>query len=87
VAETINVVLPRKGFGDQLAASLAEQGLDADVVEDDDRCELRVRYADDEAARLAGDVARAIETWLGENEMPLVLERSDGGCVVRPPAD
>ena len=57
------------------------------MIEDDDQCRLEVRYATDEQERLLGDVAHAIEGWLGEQELPLVVERADGGCVVRPPAD
>jgi hypothetical protein len=83
----VHVELPRRELGDDLAASLHASGLEARVIEGGDQCRLEVRYASNEQERLLGDVAHAIEAWLGEQELPLVVERTDGGCVVRPPAD
>jgi hypothetical protein len=87
MSATVNVELPRRGFGEDLAATLARRGFHAELVEDGDRCALHVSYAADERDRLLGEVAHAIERWLGERMMPLVVERADGACIVRPPAD
>jgi hypothetical protein len=87
MAETINVELPRRGVGGELAEALAAHGFEADLVDEGETCALRVRYAADEHERLLGEVAHAIEGWLGDRMMPLVLERADGGCVLRPPAE
>ena len=87
MAESVQIELPRKGFGDELAKTLAARGFHAEVVDDDDRCALHVSYAVDEHERLLDEVAGAIEGWLGDQMMPLVLERADGHCVLRPPAE
>lgn len=87
MAETVRVELPRKGFGEDLARTLAEHGFRAEVVDDDDRCELHVSYALDEPERLLAEVAGAIETWLSNRMMPLVVERSDGHYILRPPGE
>lgn len=87
MTDSVHVDLPRRALGDGLVASLAAHGLDARVIDDDDQCHLEVRYASDEHERLLGDVAHAIEGWLGEEQLPLVLEQADGACVLRPPAD
>ena len=87
MTDAVHVDLPRRELGDELVASLEARGLEAQVIEGGDQCRLEVRYAADERERLLGDVAHAIEGWLGEQELPLVVERSDGGCVVRPQAD
>jgi hypothetical protein len=87
MAESVHVELPRREFGDDLAKTLEAHGFDAEVVDADDRYELHVSYAADEKERLLGDVANVIETWLGDRMMPLVVERADGHCVLRPPAE
>ena len=87
MSESIQVELPRHGFDDDLVASLAERGLRAEVVDDGDAVALNVRYEDGERERLANDVASAIERWLSDRMVPLVVERTDGTCVVRPPAE
>jgi hypothetical protein len=87
VTDSVHVELPRRELGDDLAATLRSSGLEARVIEGGDQCRLEVRYAVDEQERLLGDVAHAIEGWLGAQELPLVVERADGACVVRPPAD
>jgi len=87
VSETVHVALPSRELGDTLAADLGERGFEADVVEEDDGCGLHVRYAADERERLMDAVAHAIESWVGDNMLPLVVDRLDGSCIVRPPAE
>jgi hypothetical protein len=88
MAESVQVELPRKGFGEDLARTLEAAGFHAEVVEDDDHCELHVSYGADEHERLLGEVANTIESWLGDQMMPLVVERVDGRCItLRPPAE
>jgi hypothetical protein len=91
VAETILVELARPGLRQELCDSLAAHGLRAEVVgersEDDGTAiELRVAFADAHE-RLLADTAHAIEDWLAARELPLVVERANGGCLLRPPGD
>ncbi|MGH3002726.1 MAG: hypothetical protein ACRDM1_08730 [Gaiellaceae bacterium] len=87
LTETIHVEVDRRGVGSDLAEVLAAQGLHAELVEGGEAMTLRIRFADDERERLLADATRAIESYLSERMLPLVVERADGGCVVRPPAD
>ena len=87
MSEIVHVALPRRELGETLAADLGERGFDAQVVDRDDACGLEVRFALDERERLADAVARAVESWVGDNMLPLVVERVDGTCIVRPPAE
>jgi hypothetical protein len=82
-ATSITVAFPRPGLEEELLAQLTGHGLLAERAEDG---ELRVRFAD-ERERLLADVTHAIEGWLAARELPLVVERGDGGCVLRPPGD
>jgi hypothetical protein len=56
-------------------------------VETDDECALHVRFAGDERERLLDAATHAIEAFLAERSLPLVVQRADGGAVVRPPGD
>jgi len=87
MTETVEVHVPRAAIGNELSQALAEHGFTAKLAEDGERCALTVAFATDERDRLATAVARAIESWLADRELPLVVHRSDDGCVVRPPAD
>jgi hypothetical protein len=87
VAETIEIDVPRQGIGADLSEALAAHGLHAEIVDADERCALAVRFADDERERLLLQAIDAIETFLSERMLPLVVQRADGGAVVRPPAD
>jgi len=87
VAETIQIDVPRRGLGNDLTEALAAHGLRAEVVDADERCALHVRFATDEKERLLAGAIHAIETYLSDRMLPLVVQRADGGAVVRPPAD
>jgi hypothetical protein len=87
VAETIEIDVPRRGIGSELTEALAGYGLTAEVVESDERCALHVRFAGDERERLLDDAIRAIEAYCSDRMLPFVVQRADGGAVVRPPAD
>jgi hypothetical protein len=87
VAETIQIDVPRRGLGSDLTEALAAHGLRAEVVDADERCALHVRFATDEKERLLAGAIHAIETYLSDRMLPLVVQRADGGAVVRPPAD
>ncbi|HZQ81129.1 MAG TPA: hypothetical protein VFB25_04020 [Gaiellaceae bacterium] len=86
MAETIEIDVPREGIGEALTEALAAHGLHAEVIDEDDRCALRVRFAD-EHGRLVDDAVHAIESYLAEQGSPLVVQRANGGAVVRPPGD
>jgi hypothetical protein len=87
VAETIEIDVPRRGIGSELTEALASRGLTAEIVDADDRCWLHVRFASDERDRLLEDAISAIEAYCSERMLPFVVQRANGGAVVRPPAD
>jgi hypothetical protein len=87
MSETIEVRVPREAVGAELSRALGERGLRAAIVGDGDRSTLEVSFADPEHERLLSEVTHTIEAWLSERELPLVVQRTNGGCVVRPPSD
>jgi hypothetical protein len=87
VTETIAVHVPRREVGNELMAALGERGLRAELVDDGELCAVQVSFADEEYERLVTAVTHAVESWLSDQMLPLVVEQSDGGCVLRPPAD
>lgn len=84
---SIRVHVPRRGIGSDLSEALAERGLTSRIVDDGELCALEVRFTQDEHDRLLSETTTAIETYLSDRMLPLVVQRADGGCVVRPPAD
>ena len=87
MTETIHIDVPRRGIGSELTEALAAHGLHAEVVDSDDACALHVRFASDERERLVDQAVHAIESYLSERMLPLVVQRADGDVVVRPPGD
>ena len=87
MTETIEIEVPRRGIGSDLTEALAAHGLHAEVVDSDERCALHVRFAAGEHERLVDQAVHAIESYLSEHSLPLVVQRADGGAVVRPPGD
>ena len=87
MAETITIDVPRRGIGSDLTEALAAYGLHAEIVDGEEACELRVSWADGERERLIAGAVHAIEGYLSERMLPLVVQRANGGAVVRPPAD
>lgn len=82
--ETIEVHVPSASIGDELTRELGERGLRAEIVDGGEV--LRVSYADAHE-RLVVDVTQTIEGWLADSELPLIVQRANGGCVIRPPGD
>jgi len=87
VAKTIQIDVPRRGICSDLSEALAAHGLHAEVIDEDERCALLVRFAANEHDRLVDGAIHAIESYLSDRMLPLVVQRSDGGAVVRPPGD
>jgi hypothetical protein len=87
MAEKITVDVPRRGIGSDLTEALAEHGLRAEIVDTDEACQLHVTWADGERERLVAGAIHAIEAYLSDRMLPLVVQRANGGAVVRPPAD
>ena len=87
MTETIEIHVPRAAIGDELSAALLEHGLAAELVDDGDICALQVSYVAAEHDRLVDAATHAIESWLSDRELPLVVQRVNGGAVVRPPGD
>jgi hypothetical protein len=85
--ETIKVDVPRRGIGSDLTEALAAHGLHAEIVDTDEACELHVTWAEEERERLIAGAIHAIEAYLSDRMLPLVVQRANGGAVVRPPAD
>jgi hypothetical protein len=84
---TIQIDVPRQALGSELTEALAARGLQAELVDGDESCALHVQFASEERDRLIDEAVHAIELHLGELELPLVVQRADGGVVVRPAAD
>ena len=87
MSETITVDVPRMSVGNELTEALAERGLQAELVETEDECALRVSFADGEHDRLLEVTIHAIEAFLSDRSLPLVVQQTDGRAVVRPPGD
>jgi hypothetical protein len=87
MTETITVEVPRRGIGSDLTEALAQHGLRAEILDGEETCELRIAFADDEHERLVAGAIHAIEAYLSDRMLPLVVQRADGGAVVRPPSD
>ena len=86
--ETIEIEVPRSGIGSDLTQALAAQGLRAEILEDGDAYKLRVSFSTDEHERLVRNAAHAIETYLADRRLPLVVQLDERrGVVVRPPSD
>jgi hypothetical protein len=84
--ETIEVHVPRASVADELIDELAGRGLSAELVDDGEQVALRVSFTDVHE-RLLADVTQTIDGWLATRELPLIVQRANGGCVVRPPGD
>ena len=87
MAVTIQIDVPRRGIGSDLTEALAAHGIDAEIVDNEDECSLHVRFVQDEHDRLLDSAVHAIESYLSDRMLPLVVQRADGRAVVRPPAD
>jgi len=85
--ETIKVDVPRRGIGSDLTEALAAHGFHAEIIDSDEACELHVTWADDERERLIAGAIHAIEAYLSDSMLPFVVQRANGGAVVRPPSD
>ena len=87
MAETIHIEVPQRGLGADLTEALAAHGLRAEIVESDDACTLHVSFTEDERERLIVRATRAVEAYLSERTLPFIVQRGNGGCIVRPPGD
>jgi len=87
MTETITIEVPRRAIGSDLTEALAAYGLHAEIVHGDEACELRVAWVEDERERLIAGAVHAIEAYLSDRMLPLVVQRANGGAAVRPPAD
>jgi hypothetical protein len=87
MTEMIEIEVPRRSIGSDLSKTLGAHGLRAELVETDGACSLRVSFASDEHDRLLTESLQAIEDYLSERMLPLIVERGNGGCIIRPPAD
>jgi hypothetical protein len=87
MTETIRIDVPRRGIGSDLTETLAAHGMYAEIVDDDETCALHVRFASDERDRLVDQAIHAVEAYLSDRMLPLVVQRANGGAVVRPHGD
>ena len=85
--ETIDIHVPRAGIADELTEALGAHGFSAELVDDGEVCALQVSYATPEHDRLVTEATHAIESWLADRGLPLVVQRANGGVAVRPPGD
>jgi hypothetical protein len=87
MTETIQIDVPRRGIGSDLTETLAAHGMRAEILDDDETCALRVRFADGERDRLVDQAIHAVEAYLSDRMLPLVVQRANGGAVIRPHGD
>ena len=87
MSKSIDIDIPRRALGSDLMDALASHGLQAEVVDTEERCALHVSFATGERERLVDQAVHAIEAYLSEQMLPLVVQRADGSVVVRPPGD
>jgi hypothetical protein len=85
----IVVEVCRDGDGEDLLRELAARGLSGRIFHEDGVCKtVEVGYTLDEQERLTAEVESALESWIAQQDMPLVPTLVDGGkFVVRPAAD
>ena len=85
----IEVEVWRDGDGEDLLRELAQHGLAGTIVRTDGSWKtLEVGYALDERQRLAAEVESALESWIAQQDKPLVPMLVDGTkFVVRPAGD
>ena len=65
------VELTREGDGPELVAALAEHGLKGELVDDHEHLAVQVEDCDEE------QLAHAIESWIGDRQLPFVPVRID----------
>jgi hypothetical protein len=65
------VELTRESDGPELVAALAEHGLNAELVDDDEHLAVQVEDCDE------AELAHAIESWIGDRRLPFVPVRID----------
>jgi len=87
MAVTIEIEVTRSGLGSDLTEALAAYGLRAELVDEGGAPRLFVSFVEDERERLVVGATHAIEAYLSDHMLPLVVQRADGGCIVRPPSD
>jgi hypothetical protein len=87
MSETIKVDVPRRSIASELTEALAAHGLQAKLVNADGACALHVSWMADEHERLVAGTIHAVEAYLSDSMLPLVVQRADGGAVVRPPGE
>jgi hypothetical protein len=87
MSESIDVDVPRRNIGSDLTEALAAHGLHAEILDTEDACRLQVTWAADERERLIAGAIHAIEAYLSDRMLPLVVQRAEGGAVVRPAGD
>jgi hypothetical protein len=87
VPRTIEIEVPRRSLGTDLGEALAAHGLQAEITGEGDSCTLVVGFAEDEQERLVASATHAIEAYLADRGLPLIVQRSGSRCVVRPPSN
>ena len=87
MAETIEIDVPRRGIGSDLTEALAARGLNAEIVDSDERCAFTCGSPPTSASGCSTTRSSAIEAYCSDRMLPFVVQRANGGAVVRPPAD
>jgi hypothetical protein len=71
---------------DHLLEALAQRGVEAHAVEEDDRLTVEVPCPDGEHEELCDDLVAELESWVMAEGIPLVPVRTDDSIFLRPPA-
>ena len=87
MTHTVRIDCAQKVDGDELLAAFAAEGLEGTLVRRDPRLVFQLGDAGHDAKRFAGDVTRALDTWIAKRRMPLVpVALGNDAFVLRPPS-
>lgn len=87
MTHTVQIDCAQTVDGDELLAAFAAEGLEGELVRRDPRLVFQLGDAGRDAKRFAGDVSRALDTWIAERRVALVPVALGGDAfVLRPPS-
>ena len=87
LATTIDIDVMRAVDGEELVSTLTARGLKGTLIDTGDRVQVRISDGRGSSPRFRADVTDMIDTWIAEQDFPLVLTPVDEGLVLHPPGD
>ena len=86
-ATTIDIDVMRAVDGEELVSSLTARGLKSMLIDTGDRVHVRISDGRSSSPRFRANVTDMIDTWIAEQDFPLILTPIDEGLVLHPPGD